>query len=157
MEIDKITLTRISKLHPKIKDELPKIIADIHAIGLNIRITQGLRTFKEQDDLYAQGRTKPGSIVTNAKGGESFHNYGLAVDFCLLHSNGTVSFDLNEDENHNVTKDWMEVVKSFKKFGWTWGGDFKKFKDNPHFEKTFGNSLSAIKKLKLDSNGYVII
>ncbi|WP_305953442.1 M15 family metallopeptidase [Paenibacillus sp. P32E] len=64
----------------------------------NIVITQGLRTIAEQDALYAQGRTKPGQIVTNARGRTSYHNFGLAVDFALLLPNGSsVSWDTARD------------------------------------------------------------
>ena len=82
--VDKVTQDRISKLHPSVRDEVTKIIEEINTKFLTgrakVRIAQGLRTFAEQDALYAQGRTKPGAKVTNAKGGQSIHNYGLAVD-----------------------------------------------------------------------------
>jgi len=59
-----------------------------------LRFTHTLRTHAEQDKLYAQGRTVKGSIVTNARGGQSYHNYGLAIDICLLSKDGTkVSWD----------------------------------------------------------------
>ncbi len=85
--MDKITQQRIQKLHPKVREEVTKIIleCDTELTGrAKIRITQTLRTFEEQDELYAIGRTKPGKKVTNAKAGQSIHNYGLAVDICLI-------------------------------------------------------------------------
>lgn len=48
--------------------------------GIKLRVAQATRTIAQQNALYAQGRTAPGRIVTNAKGGESYHNYGLAID-----------------------------------------------------------------------------
>ncbi len=154
---DKVSISRIAKIHPKLRSEAANILIEIQSKGIDIRITQGLRTTAEQDALYAQGRTKPGGIVTKAKGGSSFHNYGLAVDFCLLHKDGTISFNLTEDIDKDGKKDWLEVVEVFKKYEWTWGGDFKSILDTPHFEKTFGYVLSQIKELKKDNEGYPII
>ena len=61
---------------------LRRVVADLASQGVIVEIVQGLRTFAEQDALYAQGRTGPGAIVTQARGGESNHNYGLAADLC---------------------------------------------------------------------------
>lgn len=155
--MDNVTISRVAKIHPKLRDELCTILLNIHNRGIDIRITQGLRTFKEQDDLYAQGRTKPGKIVTNAKGGQSFHNYGLAVDFCLLHKDGSISYSMIEDIDKDNQADWMEVVEEFKKLDWKWGGDFKSFKDTPHFEKTFSNTIAQLRITKKDNEGYPII
>lgn len=79
--MDKITLERIELLHPKLREEVRAIYKEIcEALTGNAmcRFSHTLRTFAEQDALYAQGRTKPGAKVTNAKGGQSYHNYGLA-------------------------------------------------------------------------------
>ena len=141
MKQDKITLERIEKLHPKIRDEVKKILEEANSLladNVEIRVVQGLRTIEEQNALYAQGRTKSGPKVTNAKGGSSIHNYGLAIDFCLLINDKEISWDLNKDADKDSIKDWQEVVNVFKKYGWNWGGDWKSLKDNPHVEKTFG-------------------
>ena len=141
MKQDKITLERIEKLHPKIRDEVKKILEEANSLladNVEIRVVQGLRTIDEQNALYVQGRTKPGPKVTNAKGGSSIHNYGLAIDFCLLINDKEISWDLNKDADKDSIKDWQEVVNVFKKYGWNWGGDWKSLKDNPHVEKTFG-------------------
>lgn len=156
---DKVTIARIAKLHPKLRGEIADILADIHSNGLSIRITQGLRTIAEQDALYAQGRTTAGAIVTQAKGGQSFHNYGLAVDFCLLHSDGSVSFSITEDTNQDKIKDWDNIVASFKKFGWEHGD--RGYFDNPHFQKVFGTTpqqlFALVQAGKVDKDGYVIL
>lgn len=81
--MDTPTKQRIAKLHPTVKEEVTKIIAqcDKALTGkAKVRITQGIRTNDEQDAMYAQGRTTPGKKITNAKGGQSIHNYGFAVD-----------------------------------------------------------------------------
>lgn len=154
---DKTTISRIAKLHPKVRSEVAEIITEIQSKGIDIRIVQGLRTFAEQDALYAQGRTIPGAIVTNAKGGDSNHNYGLAIDFCLLHKDGTISWNLKEDMDKDGKSDWLEVVEVFESKGWFWGGRFKSIKDNPHFEKTFSKTITQLKLLPKDKDGYVII
>lgn len=76
--VDKPSFPKIMSLHPKIRFEVLHLFKELLKKGLKIRIVQGFRTFAEQDELYAQGRTKPGSIVTNARGGFSNHNYGLS-------------------------------------------------------------------------------
>jgi peptidoglycan LD-endopeptidase CwlK len=143
---DNISEGRLLKLHPAIRDEVRLLIdkAESRLPFTAIRIVQGLRTFAEQDALYQQGRTKPGNRVTNARGGASFHNYGLAIDFALLYDkdkNGTyetLSWDTLKDMDKDGEADWAEVVRIFEEAGYVWGGNFSSIKDNPHLEKTFG-------------------
>ncbi|WP_083436168.1 M15 family metallopeptidase [Paenibacillus sp. P22] len=112
--------------------------------GVPIVITQGLRTYAEQDALYTQGRTKPGAIVTNARGGYSNHNFGVAIDFALLLPDGrTCSWDTKRDGDRDGVADWNEVVAEAKRLGFEWGGDWRTFTDLPHFEMTFGISTAA--------------
>lgn len=166
--MDQISLDRIEKAHPRLIEELRKIYIEANnklGKGVRLRFTHVLRTFEEQNALYAQGRTKKGKVVTNAKGGQSFHNYGLAVDICILvdtDKNGTfetASFDPLKDWDGDRIADWQEVVAVFKKYGWEWGGDWR-FKDLPHFQKTFGKTWQQLKVLhdqkRVDCNGYVI-
>ncbi|MNC37192.1 Peptidoglycan L-alanyl-D-glutamate endopeptidase CwlK precursor [compost metagenome] len=116
-----------------------KLIEKSFNRGIPIKIVQGYRTNAEQNDLYAKGRTKPGDIVTNAKGGMSYHNYGVAIDFALLINEGKdVSWDCDADFDNDKIADWMEVVEEAKKLGFLWGGDWRSFKDRPHFEMPFG-------------------
>jgi len=165
--MDNITQQRIQKLHPSVRDEVTNIIkeCDLALTGkAKIRITQGLRSFKEQDELYAIGRTKSGKKVTNAKGGQSIHNYGLAVDICLIIDGKTASWDTVKDWDNDKVADWYECVKIFAKYGWDWGGNWKTFKDLPHFEKRniktkngqVKNSWRNLIKLPKDKAGYII-
>lgn len=151
MYTDKVSEDRIAKLHPSVRDEVRNILSNINNNLLTgkakCRIAQGLRSWAEQNELYAQGRTKPGSKVTNAKAGQSIHNYGLAVDIVLIIDGKTASWDTNTDWDGDKQADWMEVVLAFKKAGWSWGGDWRTFKDMPHFEKTFGKSLADLQRL----------
>ncbi|MCT3672006.1 M15 family metallopeptidase [Elizabethkingia anophelis] len=165
--MDKVTQDRINLLHPKYRAEVTSIINECNAnlTGRSqVRIAQGLRTFPEQNALYAQGRTtkgpnvtrlKPlGSTVTNAKAGQSIHNYGLAVDIVLIIDGKTASWDTKADWDDDGIADWMECVSIFKKYGWSWGGNWKSFKDMPHFEKS-GYTWQMLSKLVKDVNGYV--
>lgn len=144
--MDTITAERVEKLHPAIRDEVKLIIelVDEALTGVaQIRIVQGLRTFEEQDGLYAQGRTKKGPKVTKAKGGQSYHNYGLAVDFALLINGKEISWDTRKDFDKDGIADWDEVVRIFEAHGYLWG---KAFNDLPHLEKTFGYNWRALLK-----------
>jgi peptidoglycan L-alanyl-D-glutamate endopeptidase CwlK len=146
--MDNVTEERINQLHPKIREEIKAIVeeANKQLTGkAQVRISQGLRTIAEQDNLYAQGRTnKKLKIVTNAKGGSSYHNYGLAVDMVLIIDNKEASWDTIKDYDGDKVSDWMEVVSIFKKYGYVWGGDFRSIKDSPHFEKSFGFSVAQL-------------
>lgn len=142
--IDKITLERAKEISPELYDELMKIISESNLALTGraiLRLSYVFRSFTEQAFIYAQGRTRPGKIVTNAKAGQSMHNFRFAVDIVLLKDtdgNGTfetASWETNVDFDGDGIADWMEVVAIFKKYGWTWGGDFKSIVDKPHFEK----------------------
>lgn len=135
-----------TKSAPKLAGLIPVVRAAAEALidrcymrGVPIVITQGLRTIAEQDALYAQGRTKPGAIVTKAKGGYSFHNFGVAIDFALLMPDGkAVSWDMKRDGDRDGKADWYEVVEEAKALGFEWGGDWTSFRDYPHFQMTLG-------------------
>lgn len=161
--MDEISLKRISQLHPQIKDLVFSGYKRCIDSGVFIRITQGLRTIIEQDELYAQGRTKPGKIVTYARGGFSIHNYALAFDFCLLHlKEKEISWSMIEDIDGDSISDWMEVVAIFEGLGFEWGGKWAKPKtDTPHFQMTFGLSVREMmirmQEHKVDKNGFILL
>jgi peptidoglycan LD-endopeptidase CwlK len=138
--MDKVTQDRIALLHPKIREEV-RLIVDLANSKLTgraqVRIVEGLRTFEEQTAIYNQGRTTKGPIVTKAKAGQSYHNYGLGIDYCLLIDGKEISWDSKKDFDADGIADWMEVVKIFEEHGYTWG---KAFNDLPHMEKTFGHN-----------------
>lgn len=129
----------VQKLHPKIREKAREFIVNAEKQGIILRITSGLRTWEEQDALYAQGRTKPGNVVTNAKGGSSNHNYGLAFDVVPI-ENGNVNWN---------SKNWNKIGQIGKSVGFDWGGDWSGFVDKPHFEMLFGNNVSSLKKMYL--------
>lgn len=168
--MDKLTLERINGLHPALREEGLQIYKEICAALTGralCRFAYALRTFAEQEVLYAQGRGKPGDIVTDARGGFSYHNYGLAVDVVFLldkDNNGThesASWDFQADFDGDKTPDWNEVDTIFKKYGWSGlyhKRDGKRW-DLPHFQKTFGfpvnELLARYNAKKVDEHNYV--
>jgi RHS repeat-associated protein len=128
---DPITNARIWKLDPWNFDPSMKIdtVSSINAVanemGIDLRVVQGFRTWQEQDDLYALGRTKLGSIVTMVPGGQSNHNYGLAFDVAGRTAGGGISWSIN----------YVAVNTVLSRYGFEWGGNWKSFKDQPHFER----------------------
>ena len=149
------SIERLNQLHPLIRQKALDAYNEavrVTPVGVHPYITQTIRTFKESDDLYAQGRTKKGNIVTNAKAGQSYHNYGLALDF-VNQVDGVAKW--------TVDKNWITVINVFKKHGFVAGIDFKSIPDAPHFEMTLGYTWKQLLALynagKVDANGYVII
>jgi len=128
-------------LNPAVKFATEKLIERCYNQGIEIRITHGYRSPAEQQALYNQGRYgNPPPIVTNAPPGRSNHNYGLAIDFVLLKG----VYDMKIDTDGNNIADWIDVVTHAKMLGFTWGGDWKSFKDYPHFEMTFGLTVDQL-------------
>lgn len=152
---DKVTLERIAKLHPSVREEVKTIVDECNKVlskRSQLRISQGLRTFAEQDALFAQ---RP--RVTKAKGGQSVHNYGFAVDGVLIIDGKTASWDTHKDWDGDGVADWDEIVKVFAKYGWSWGGSWTTFKDMPHFDKIGFNNWRILSTKAKDKDGYVII
>ena len=157
--MDQITLDRIAKAHPKIREELKQQYIEANNLlgkGIRLRFAYVLRTPEEQDALYNK-RPK----VTNAKAWQSIHNYGLAFDIVILYDNdgnGTfeeASWSMVKDFDKDSKADFMEVTNYFKSKGWSWGGDWKSFKDYPHFEKNFGLGWRDMKAL-IDAGMYTL-
>lgn len=131
------------RLQPCVERAAQAIIEDMKYLGHPVRIVQGYRSIEEQDRLYAQGRTTPGNIVTNAKGGQSFHNYGCAVDFVFV------------KEGYNATEVLWQVLGSVgEKQGFEWGGRWTGFKDRPHFEMKLGYTLKDFQNGLVDYNKF---
>lgn len=132
-KIDVKNAAALAKVAPTLQRRGKLFIDAAFKDGMRVQIVQGFRTFQEQDALYAQGRTKSGKKVTNARGGQSMHNYGLALDFAPV-VNGQVSWD-------------EKLYKRFGEFadaaGLEWGGRWK-FTDLPHVQDDEGMSLANI-------------
>jgi len=120
---DKISQDRLLKVHPVLQERVTAFFAALEKQGYTPRIVQGLRTIEEQNALYAQGRTKPGKIVTNAKGGQSWHNRGVAIDIAFIKSDTSIDFEVPE-----------HLAKLGEEAGLEWGGRWSSFQDKPHFQ-----------------------
>ena len=136
---DDISNREIENLDPKIKGKVRAFIKEAqkkHNITLRIVPNGGgLRDCNKQNELYAKGRTASGNIVTNARCGESWHNFGLAVDVVEI-KNGKALW-----KNDN----WQLIGSIGKKMGFEWGGDWKNFKDLPHFQYTKNKTLAQMR------------
>ena len=117
---------RIQQLHPALGTALRSMVADLGAQGIVVEVVQGLRTIAEQDELFAKGRTKPGAIVTQARGGQSNHNYGLAADLC--------PFAGDKPDWDAPMPVWAAIGAAAAAHGLEWGGQWKKFLDKPHVQ-----------------------
>ena len=125
----------IKDLHPKVKVMAEKFLSECKAAGLNVTIYSTYRDHESQNELYAQGRTKPGKVVTKAKGGDSFHNWKVAFDAAPI-VNGSIPW--------NDAKLFEKMGAIGESVGLEWGGRWK-FKDMPHFQFTGGLSIADFK------------
>ncbi|MGE5416474.1 MAG: M15 family metallopeptidase, partial [Acidobacteriota bacterium] len=148
-ELSPKTLTKLDTLHPLLRTNAESFLLEAKSIGINLIITDGYRSFAEQDALYSKGRDHKGKIVTNAKGGQSYHNYGLAFDVVEV-VDGKADWD---------SKNWDKIGALGKKYGFEWGGDFKSFVDKPHFQCSYDlDTAELLKKVKsgaTDNDGFV--
>ena len=130
---DATTDKRIAELDPRVRQPATNFINDTQDwTGVKLRANEGYRSVSDQDKYYAQGRTAPGNIVTNAKGGESYHNYGKAMDVVIM-TNG------QPDWSKQITP---AIAAYGKQQGFEWGGDWKgQLRDYPHFQMSLGQSI----------------
>lgn len=123
-EVDARSKSNIATLHPKVRPLAERLIFEARRNNIDAKVISGTRSFDEQAALYAQGRTAPGPIVTAAPPGFSNHNFGLSFD-CGIWKNGSYI---------ESGKEYQELGKLGKLLGLDWGGDWKMFVDEPHFE-----------------------
>ena len=114
----------IATLLPEVQPYARALVTKAGVDGITIKVISGLRTYDEQNDLYAQGRTKPGKIVTNARGGFSNHNFGIAFDVGVFEG----SQYLDESPKYKA------VGVLGMDLGLEWGGNWKTIQDEPHFQ-----------------------
>jgi peptidoglycan L-alanyl-D-glutamate endopeptidase CwlK len=131
---------RLAGLHPILATRGRSMIDLCGHAAVALLVTQGLRTYAEQDALYAQGRSAPGKIVTYARGGESYHNFGLAFDVVVLDALGKADWD----SGHPA---WATAAEIGQSVGLEWGGSWKKLKDLPHYQYTAELDLKECRAL----------
>lgn len=133
----------LNLLHPKVKNLAESFIVQANAFlankGYQVKVISTLRNNKEQAEIYAQGRTKPGKIVTNAGPGKSVHNFGCAFDIGIF-----------RDGIYNppdADKYFDLIAPIGRTLGLEWGGDWKSIKDRPHYQYTGKYSNSEFLRL----------
>lgn len=145
--------TASTELHPIVEEKKNALLDAAADSNIELVITEEMRTIDSQNELYEQGRSTGGNIVTYAKGGQSYHNYGLAFDYALIDKHGEIIWDIHYDGNGNGKSDWFEVADLAKELGFEWGGDWNS-KDYPHLQMTFGRSIEQLQEgLLPDENG----
>jgi len=128
-----INSRKLEDLHPKVKVLCEKFIEKCKSQNIDVLITSTYRDGASQDALYAQGRTTAGKIVTNARAGQSYHNWRVAFDFVpLVHGKAQWS------DVATFTK-CGEIAESV---GLEWAGRWKKFKELAHCQYTGGLKLA---------------
>ncbi len=142
----------IAKLHPQVRDKIRKFINDVYTKHqVQLVIVQDYRTYVQQDALYAKGRTASGSVVTNARGGQSNHNFALAVDVFPLWEDGKLHMDVKSDQKN--IKILKKIAPIGKGIGLEWGGDWKSIIDNPHFQLKTGKTMAQLRELTESAGG----
>lgn len=152
MEADPVSEKRLAQVYKDLSlrwQAVRLVMWETHQ--LQLRITSGFRSYQSQLDLYSQGRKKGPSgqwyvaekkkLVTNAKPGESYHNFGLAIDSCFM---GDDPFLEKRKDGSDL---WQEYGRMCKEVELIWGGDWQSFPDRPHCEMTYGLSLAKARIL----------
>ncbi len=129
--MDQVSEARLSLVHPALARKIRQMadILELDHPPVKLRVTEGLRSWNEQAQLYAQGRSLPGAIVTNAEPGHSWHQFGLAVD--------VVPFGLDGRPDWNTSHPiWRRLVQLGTHLGLVAGAQWRSFPDYPHFQLT---------------------
>jgi len=134
-----INSRKLEDLHPKVKVLAERFIASCAKQNIDVIITSTYRDGESQNALYAQGRTKPGSKVTNAKAGQSFHNWKCAFDFVPI---------VNGKAQWNDTALFTRCGEIAESLGLEWAGRWTKFKEMAHCQYTNGLTLQDFQQGK---------
>lgn len=127
--MDETSQARLSQVNPALADLIGKLHDQLAKEGIDLHVTQGLRSYDDQAALYAQGRTAPGPIVTNAPPGHSFHEFGLAVDVVPEDQHGNPDWNASDPT-------WKRIVEVGESLGLFSGTQFHSICDTPHFQLT---------------------
>jgi peptidoglycan L-alanyl-D-glutamate endopeptidase CwlK len=149
---DSRTEGHIATLHPAAQRLARRFMTDLESAGYDkqVKIIQSSRTFLQQDALYALGRTKPGQKVTNARGGQSNHNFAIAWDIGIFdgpeYLDGDTSAELAE---------YDKVAEIVNLDGLVWGGNWTSLRDRPHYQLDNGRTTSQTRPLFMAGQDYV--
>jgi len=134
-----INSRKLEDLHPKVKALAERFISSCAKQNIDVLITSTYRDAESQNALYAQGRTTPGSKVTNAKAGQSFHNWKCAFDFVPI---------VNGKAQWNDTALFTKCGEIAEALGLEWAGRWVKFKELAHCQYTNGLTLQDFQQGK---------
>jgi peptidoglycan L-alanyl-D-glutamate endopeptidase CwlK len=138
---------RIQTLHPKAQKAARIFLRKVLDAGLNVRILSGTRTYAEQNALFRIGRFgDTRSKVTNARGGQSNHNFGIAWDIGIFDDDGRYLPD---------SPLYREAADAGLVDGLEWGGNWISFKDTPHYQLATGLSISEVRAKFENGEPYV--
>ena len=135
--IDPRSAANIATLRPDAQTKAHEWLLKCLEAGINVKIITGTRTYNEQDNLYAQGRTKAGRKVTNAPAGYSWHNFGVAWDFVVFDEDGQPQWESPLME---------ECGKIAESLGHEWGGRWTSPQDTPHVTVKMGCTLAEARQ-----------
>ena len=145
--LDERSAKNVASLHIKVqqifKDWILECQTLAKTLGYEYKAISGNRSWDEQAKIYAQGRSAPGKIVTNAKPGYSNHNFGIAVDMGVFES-GKYLDSSSPSKAEAFHRKASEIAE---KYNIEWGGSWRSFKDYPHFEYRTGKTLSQLRQL----------
>jgi peptidoglycan L-alanyl-D-glutamate endopeptidase CwlK len=127
-------------LHPIVAGKCKAFIEACKAQGIDVLITSTYRDAASQNALYAQGRTLPGKVVTNAKAGQSWHNWRCAFDFVPI---------VNGKAQWNDLKTFERCGAIAESCGLEWAGRWKRFKELAHCQYTGGLTLADLQNGKV--------
>lgn len=134
-----INSRKLEDLHPKVEAMCRAFIAACRDEGIDVLITSTYRDNESQNALYAQGRTKPGAKVTNAKAGQSYHNYKCAFDFVPIVAGKAQWSDI---------KTFARCGEIAESVGLEWAGRWKSFKELAHCQYTGGLTIRDLQNGK---------
>lgn len=141
----------IATLHIKAQRAARRFLAKARTFPVSVRLLSGTRSYAEQDALYAKGRGfTPGPKVTNAKGGQSNHNFGIAWDVGLF-ENGAYLTGANKREQDL----YRTLATATADPEIEWGGSWKSFPDLPHYQLRTGKQLAEVRGLFEQGKAYV--
>lgn len=140
--MDSVSEARLSLIYPALADKVRRMYDILMQEGLEIRVIQGLRSWSEQNALYAKGRDANGNVVnkaevvTNAPGGSSWHNYGLAID-CAPDDPTRPGYQIDwKTQPSSEHPQWKRMEAIGESLGLTSGANWLRLADAPHFQIT---------------------
>ena len=143
----------IATLQPEVQSYARALVHKAAGAGITIKVISGTRTYDEQNALYAKGRTAPGRIVTNARGGYSNHNFGIAFDVGVFDGSKYIP----------ESSRYKAVGAIGMDLGLEWGGNWRTLQDEPHFQLrprwargTEREMLAELRSRKSSGKGYYV-